>query len=143
MRQLREHAGSYVMAVGVLHCAFGLGWFGLSVGLEWVGSMTPLFSLAESVELAATGLFNGLGGLDGPVLQRFALFWFVAAGAATVAVGWLMQRLQRAEDALPRGLGVAFLALAAVGIGTMPVSGFWLFLPVGVALASPASNEVF
>jgi Family of unknown function (DUF6463) len=108
----RRWIGRWILVVGVLHALLGFGIY--------------IDSVAAVVR---EGLWNTV---NGTVQGRPEAFWFIAAGFLLMLLGaltsWIEARLEP-----PRFLGWTLLAFAAVGIVMMPVSGFWLLLPPGVA----------
>lgn len=68
---------------------------------------------------------------------RGAVVWFLLFGAPLALLAILVRPLQQAVQwrAL-RHLGWGLIALAALGVSLMPVSGFWLVLPPALALCS-------
>ena len=134
LQRIAENAGAYVMGVAALHCVFGVAWLGLGVATTWLDSGLTVFA---SGDITADVLyFDALAGTTHvPSLRRMALVWFVIAGIIGFSTGWLMHQIQHHLDTkLPARLGWGILFLAFAGITLMPISGFWLLLPVGVAV---------
>jgi len=111
----RRWIGRWILVVGVLHALLGFGIYIDSV-----------------VAVIRERLWNTV---NDTVQGRPLAFWFIAAGFLVALAGaltsWIEARLEP-----PRFLGWTLLGFAAVGIVMMPVSGFWLLLPPGVALVA-------
>ncbi|HEY8905631.1 MAG TPA: DUF6463 family protein [Rhodoferax sp.] len=106
--------GRWVMTVAALHMVVGL-----------VMLRTPLTAMASA------GWFDSVG--QDPT-RGFAA-WFMLFGGPLLTLGLAINALEKhqATAALPT-LGWMILLLCAIGALLMPVSGFWLCIPPGVAL---------
>jgi hypothetical protein len=111
--------GQILMLIGVLHTLVGL-----------LTYASPL------VDIARDKVFNAVG----PHTDRQAAVWFLMTGAALLLSGYLTHWTQRRTGTLPAALGWSLLAIAAVGLVLMPISGFWLIVPAAV-LALAASRH--
>jgi hypothetical protein len=107
--------GRWVMAVAGLHTVVGLLIF-----------LTPL------TEMAKAGWFDSIG--NDPM--RGVAAWFMLFGGPLLGLGLAIDALEKlqARHAM-HALGWLLLLLCAVGALWMPVSGFWLCIPPGIALA--------
>jgi hypothetical protein len=112
--------GRLLLGIGVLHNAVGF-----ILGMGWVKA-PGLDGQRVLPAIAADGL---VGAIDGHP-WRVALFWFMFFGFAVLMAGALMDRIERAGQTLPRALGWHLAALALGGALFIPMSGFWLALPV-------------
>lgn len=108
MRDVR--AGTWIMAVGVLHQAVGL-----LVGWEHL------------VDIAAHGGFATVTD-DHPF--RLAIFWFFAFGFLIMVVGSLARTVETAGLVLPRSFALTLAGVAVFGVFFMPLSGFWTMFAV-------------
>jgi hypothetical protein len=95
------------MAIGVLHTVVGLAIF-----------------RATLKELLAEGLVNTVHGQP----MRELAFWFLFFGFLGILLGALVDWCEARGQRLPAFLGLGLLALAAVCVTLMPVSGGWLLL---------------
>jgi hypothetical protein len=116
--------GSVLIGIGVLHQVVGLA--------SGLGAL-PMPG-GERRNLVVEILRGGIVGAIEPDPMRMTFFWFVFFGFAVLILGGMMHRLERAGQALPASLGWQLAALALFGGLCVPVSGFWLALPVGVHL---------
>jgi hypothetical protein len=106
-------AGSLLIAVAVLHAAFG-AWFG----------RRSLFGMLED------GVVNSVG-LRG---ERGLVFWFLLMSPLLLMLGQLCLLLAERGIVPPRWLGLEVLALTVCCALLMPVSGFWLLIPPAALL---------
>lgn len=115
--------GRAVMAIGVLHTVVGFAMFRTTLK-----------------ELLAEGLVNTV---HGQPMREFA-FWFLFFGFLGILLGALVDWCETLGHPLPAFLGLGLLALAAVCVTLMPVSGGWLLLvpAVGALTRSPAARRV-
>lgn len=111
----RVWAGRWLMAVAGMHTAFAAAAF-----------HDTLFDI-----VVGQGLFDSIG--SDPL--RGAVAWFVLFGALLALLALAITPLERLGAAAAlRALGGGLLALIACGLVLMPVSGFWLALPVAWSL---------
>ncbi|MBE2254104.1 MAG: hypothetical protein IAE78_31540 [Myxococcus sp.] len=82
--------------------------------------------------LVARGVVDAVG--DDPTLN--GVTWFVFFGGALALAGLAIDALERL-GAAPRAAGVALLAMTAIGVILMPLSGLWLIAPPALSLAWP------
>ena len=110
----RRWIGRWIMVVAALHTLVGL-----------VMLQTPLMAMASA------GWFDSVG--HDPM--RGVAAWFMLFGGPLLALGLAIDALEKhqATAALP-SLGWLMLLLCATGALWMPVSGFWLGIPPGIAL---------
>ncbi|TXT37549.1 MAG: hypothetical protein FD135_3542 [Comamonadaceae bacterium] len=106
--------GRWIMAVAALHTLVGLVMF-----------QTPLTAMASG------GWWDSVG--HDPT--RGVAAWFMLFGGPLLALGLAIDALEQhpSTRAMPT-LGWLMLLLCAMGALWMPVSGFWLCLPPGIAL---------
>ncbi|WP_310384690.1 DUF6463 family protein [Roseateles sp.] len=106
--------GHWLMAVAALHTLFAL-----------LALHQPILSLVQR------GLFDAVG--QDPMAA--ATVWFVLFGALLALLALAITPLERSGDGLTlRRLGWGVLLLSVLGVVLMPVSGFWLALPAGIAM---------
>ena len=117
MRRPRAWIGKFLVAIGIVHLAFGL------VFLRSL--LAPLWS---------EGLVNTVNGQP----EREFPFWFLSFGALAVILGLLVDWCERRWSELPWFLGASLLALTAAMLVVMPISGAWLVLipAIGALLRS-------
>lgn len=107
--------GRWLLGVAAVHTAFA------AVVLQ-----EPLRALV------ARGVVDAVG--DDPTLN--GVTWFVFFGGALALAGLAIDALERL-GAAPRAAGVALLAMTAIGVILMPLSGLWLIAPPALSLAWP------
>lgn len=106
--------GRWVMLVAALHMVVGL-----------VMLWNPLKGMV------AAGLLNSVG--EDPM--RGVAAWFMLFGGPLLALGLAIDSLEKHQViGAMQTLGWMMLLLCATGALLMPVSGFWLCLPPGMAL---------
>lgn len=116
--KIYAYSGWYLIAIGVIHNAIGLlmGWEVLS-------------------DMAREGWWNTIE-RDGQInFARSAIVWFLFVGFFWWILGYLMQSwLQKTECRLPRVVGWGMLVAGATCSYLMPISGAWLFIPLGLVI---------
>lgn len=124
MRFASVSAGSYVIATAALHQLVGLlAGFGL-IDAPGASGRKPLLEIARA----------GVVGAVEPDLARQSCVWFLLFGGVLWMLGTLMRDYERVAQALPRALGAQLLLLGGLGVLLLPVSGFWLCIPQGLAV---------
>jgi len=103
-------AGTLLILNGIAHTFIGV-WFGYE----------PLADIVRS------GWINTVNP-EKP--ERMAVFWFLFSGFAMTLLGESLRGIERKRP-VPGRFGWALLALGIIGGLMMPVSGFWLLLPLG------------
>jgi hypothetical protein len=114
MKEKKIWIGRWLLAVAMLHTAFGL-----ALGGQVLAG------------IARRGLFNSVGSdpMTGMVV------WFLLFGVVMALLGMAISMLERGEPLKGmRGLGIGTALLALVGVILMPVSGFWLAFPPAIGL---------
>lgn len=109
---MRVTAGALVAGIGMVHNLLGF-----------------VLGAAPLLEILSAGGFNAVTD-DRP--WRLAIFWFLWFGWALMLLGGTWHWAERSGLTLPRWGGAALIALGLGGAFFMPVSGFWLVVPVGV-----------
>ena len=118
---MRMTPGKTMLATGLLHQTVGF--------LAGFGVLSPGSGPARN--LFAEIARDGVVGAVEPDPQRQTFFWFLFFGFLILSLGWLMDRLETAEQPLPAALGWQLLAIALAGGLLIPASGFWLVVPQG------------
>lgn len=115
---LFQRTGWFLVAIGLIHCVVGafLSW---GILVNW----------------AASGWWHSIETPQGMHMDRFAALWFQVSGISWVMMGWLMQQWLGHFDKLPRGFGWTLFAMGLMVAFVLPVSGAWLFLPLGLLVA--------
>ena len=73
---------------------------------------------------------------------RSAAIWFLLFGGPVLLLGMTINSLERKPDfTQASSLGLGMLLLCIFGVVLMPMSGFWLLMPVAIALMSRRSSE--
>lgn len=119
---MRRWVGRWIASVGVIHCLVGIMIFS-----------QPL------TEILMAGIWNSVDGHKGRPLA----FWFLFAGLLTIVFGLAIDWIEKEQNHFPLMVGYGFLAVTALAIIAMPLSGGWLLLPpaVGLVLRSGKSAE--
>ncbi len=104
--------GRWLLAVSVMHTVFALVVF-----------RAPLAAMARD------GMLDAVRGDP----TRAAVAWFVLFGGALAVAAVAIDQLEVARAPL-RTIGLATLAMTALGIVWMPASGFWLALPAALSM---------
>ncbi len=108
--------GRYLIAVAAVHTVAAVVFHG--------AALAAIASAGFLRTVAARGDDGG----------RSLALWFLIAGLMLALVGILVDAIEAGDRPLPRGFGVALLALALAGIAVVPLLGFWLLLPPAVAV---------
>jgi hypothetical protein len=102
--------------------------------LLFMAALHTLVGLWLDFEPLGAMLADGVGTLEQPHNDRIAALWFMFSGALMfVIAGFAFWCVKRVGE-LPRFLGLTFLALGVAGGLIMPLSGFWLYIPVAILL---------
>jgi len=109
---MKRWMGRWLMAVAVLHTAFGLVVF-----------------RAQWVQLVQAGLFDGVAG----DATRGKAVWFVLFGIALLLFGLVVDAMEKVAAPMPAAVGTGMLILTLLGVLLMPGSGFWLVFPPAIA----------
>lgn len=120
-----QKAGWLLVAIGIIHCSIGL-------------------LLAWDI-LAAwhdAGWWHSIEGAEVLHMDRFAVLWFQVAGLGWIALGWLMQQWLQRFGSLPPALGWALLTTGVLVAYVLPISGAWLFVPLGLRVALPPGTTL-
>lgn len=111
---MKRWIGRWLIAVSIIHTVFAVVVFG-----------KVLASIVQR------GVFNTVG--SDPMTA--AVVWFVLFGVVLFICGLAISALEHASTGLlPKSLGWSLLALVALGVVLMPVSGFWLAIPPAVGI---------
>jgi Family of unknown function (DUF6463) len=101
--------GRWLMGVAILHSAIAIAVYHKTVVSVW-----------------QAGVFNTVVG--DPVIG--AVVWSLLFGCVAFIGGLALSALESASIPVPKTVGSCSLALAIIGVVLVPVSGFWLLLPV-------------
>lgn len=112
-RSSRASAGIFLILIALGHTAVGL----------WIGR-------AGLAEIARSGWINSVSAHQH---ERMSAFWFLFTGFFMLLLGETLRFIER-QGAVPARIGWALLAFGLVGGLMIPVSGFWLFLPLGALI---------
>lgn len=113
-----RRTGWFLVSIGFIHCVIGV-----------------LLSWGTLVEWHASGWWHSIETRQGMHMDRFAALWFQVSGVSWVMMGWLMQQWLNRFDMLPKNLGWALFAMGLLVLFVLPISGAWLFLPLGLLVA--------
>jgi len=108
------------MAVGTLHLLAG-----------------PVFYPQPLAAIVQDGFFNAVN-LNPAQFDREAAFWWTEFGVMLLLLGGLVHWAQAKTGTLPAFLGWSLMAIGAVGVILMPISGFWLVFPQAVLVFAVA-----
>jgi hypothetical protein len=109
---VKPWVGKSVVAIGIVHCLFGVVVF-------------------SDLLLPAVrgGLFNTISASTPPA--RNMAYWFLMLGAVTLLLGGLIDWVERTGTGIPGFLPWGLVAFTVIGCLMSPVSGFWLlWIPV-------------
>ncbi|WAS96603.1 DUF6463 family protein [Nannocystis punicea] len=97
--------------------------------LFWTGILHEVVGLSLGGAIALEIVRDGYVGAVEVSREREVVFWFLVAGVLMMIGGRALASLER-ERPLPREFGWWLLALALLGGLAIPVSGFWLAVPM-------------
>lgn len=118
---MKRWKGRFLIGNGIFHGVLGIILF-----------VHPLYAIAQA------GVWNSLG-LD--PLHHLA-FWFMIDSIWSILLGLLADWVEgQNQGLLPQSLGWGVLMLAVIGIMIMPISGFWLLLPVAIGILVQTKSE--
>lgn len=115
-----KQCGWLLVAIGIIHCG--------------IGAILSRDVLAVWNEV---GWWHSIESADTLHMDRFAVLWFQVAGLGWVTMGWLMQQWLQRFGTLPQPLGWVLLATGVLVAFVLPISGAWLFIPLGLRVALP------
>ena len=102
------------------------GWYLLFVGMIHVAVGAILFSDVLA-DIWNAGLINSVS----EEMDRNAAFWFMFVGFLFIYLGWHWQEQMRLNGRPPSKFTAAGMTvMIAAGLAIMPMSGFWLLLPL-------------
>ncbi len=115
MNRFYRYTGILMLLIGLLHVTTGFIRFNTEFG-----------------RMLAAGLVDTA---RQPLGQRLA-FWFTFAGLLMGLIGYLMDWIVRRQGMrLPGAFGYGLTGLCIIGLVLIPLSGFWLVLPLGIYLS--------
>jgi hypothetical protein len=106
---MTQWIGRWLMGVAILHSAIAIAVYHKIILSVW-----------------EAGVFNTVVG--NPVIG--AVVWSLLFGCVAFIGGLAVNALESASIPVPKTVGACLLALAIIGVVLVPVSGFWLLLPV-------------
>jgi len=117
MRNAWRISGWYLFAVGIIH--------------NFVGILIVRNILRDILD---AGIINSVGDQT----DRNAAFWFLFAGFLFNFVGLLwQQQIRRHQEPLSKFAAWGLTAMTVIGALIMPVSGFWIILPLCFIMLYP------
>lgn len=111
---LTAHAGTMMIWISMIH----------NVLVLYVFSK-PFLSIVQA------GVWNTVGP---PHCDRGLAVWFLLSGVLMLMLGLLLRWSYQHTGSLPRWLGWWSLGFILTGVCLMPVSGFWLMIPVAIGM---------
>ncbi len=115
---MRRLSGPLLMATGVLDILYVL-----------------VFQSRQIAAVARDGFFNAVDpSVAFSTFDRETAFWHLAFGSMALILGGLIHWAQNRTGTLPAFLEWSLLALGAAAVFLMPVSGFWVVLPLAVMM---------
>ena len=114
---MKRAVGPFLMLLGIVHLLL----FAVLHARRWAA-------------IARDGVVDAVDGDD----EREAAFWTMGFGLLLLLVGDLFRHLQTRQGAAPDSSGWIMLVLGLGGGVLMPVSPFWLFVPLGLLLLGPS-----
>lgn len=122
---MRRLCGPLLMATGALDLLYVL-----------------VFHYRQLAAIAGDGFFNAVEpDAAFSTFDRETAFWHLTFGLLTVILGGLVHWTQSRTGTLPVFLGWSLLALYAIALILMPLSGFWVVLPQAVLMIVVARRE--
>ena len=117
---MKAWIGKAVVFIGIVHTIFGFVVFRSTLA-----------------ELVTEGIFNTVNGQP----DREFAFWFLFFGFMAIIVGLVVDWCERKIGELPNFFGWSLLALTALLVTIMPVSGGWaVFVPAIAAIYRSATR---
>ena len=109
-----EISGWYLCAVGVIHSLVGVMMF-----------------KDELLDMVRAGIVNSIK----DQMDLHAAFWFMLTGFLFIYIGWLWQKqIDRDKGPLSKFTASGMTLMTVAGVIIMPISGFWLLLPLCVIM---------
>ena len=118
IRNAWKISGWYMFALGIIH--------------NLVGVMITKDALLDMLN---AGLVNSV---NIPDVDRNAAFWFIFLGFFLMYIGLVWQgQIKRYREPLSKFSAWGLTALTLVGAAIVPISGFWLIMPLCVIMLYP------
>lgn len=119
------------------------GWLLVGIGMVH-NALGVVMGWPYLVEIVQAGVWNSIQPDGELMFARSTMLWFLLVGCFWWLLGGLMQAwLQTVPRSLPRWLGWGLMAAGLmVGI-LLPISGAWLFIPLGllVVYGAPIARQ--
>jgi hypothetical protein len=100
----------------------------------------PVLFSGQLSDIAESGVFGAVM-FDDRAGENAAAIWFASKGVLLLALGLLGRAHERATGTLPASPGWLLAGLGAAGAAAAPVSGFWVYLALGVRWIRDARRE--
>lgn len=111
--------------------------YGVGALLFWTGVLHQSVGVLLGGGTALAILRDGYVGAVEVEREREVVFWFLVAGVLMMLAGRALAVLERARP-LPREFGWWLLGLGLLGGLAIPVSGFWIALPLAALVFARA-----
>src|SRR5262249_28012875 len=106
------------------------GTLALAIGLGDIALVPVLFS-EQLRDIGSSGLLGSVM-FDDRADPRAAALWFATKGLMLVGLGLLARAHEELTGSLPAAPGWVLVALGGLGALIAPVSGFWVYLALGM-----------
>jgi uncharacterized membrane protein len=117
MKNVWKISGWYLFAVGIIHTVVGI--------ILFPGLL---------MDMAKVGILNSVG----DDIERFAVFFFMFFGFLFLYMGLHWQELiRRHKEPLSKLAAWGMTVFVAAGTVMLPVSGFWIMMPLCLILLYP------
>ena len=107
----------------------GCAWY-----LLFMAALHTAVGLILNLEPLGAIILDGAGTINQPHNDRLAALWFMFSGALMFVIAWFAFWSIKHVGSLPGFLGIIFLLLGLGGGIILPVSCFWLYIPLSFAL---------
>lgn len=112
--RLWRYSGLYLLMLGLIHMIFGL-----------------VVCWDRMCAIVTDGLVSQIESSP----ERAEFFWFMVTGLVLLILGYLIHWMVFTREIRPpKALGWMLLGLTVIGALAIPLSGFVLFLPVGLVM---------
>ncbi|MEL6408007.1 MAG: DUF6463 family protein [Chloroflexota bacterium] len=117
---MQKKMGYILIAIALLHQVVGL-----------------IFYSSALHDILQAGILNAV---VPPFWERDAAFWFLMFGGLLLLIGWVVQWLMDSVGTIPAFLGWGLLIVCVLGVILMPLSGFWLVIPLAIMMIRQADS---
>jgi len=126
--------GKILIYTGISHCLLGISPF--AFGKQFLTfSKTYFFKISDG--LFEFPLLNGIMNYE-----NFASFWFVYFGILIIAIGILINYIEKTNKIVPKKFITTYLIAVLIGVYMIPFSGMtFLMLPHAIYMLYQSRNK--